>query len=158
MSRLLDLAKVPVLKRGFCIVRCHAKVVLVRHADVPSGGGADPSLTAQGHARAVALCTLLGSAGVSKIIVSSFQRTQQTAQPTATLLGLTPQVITEPPAILTAIRALPRTATVLVVGHTNTVPDVITGLGGPAVVIGAGEFDRLFVVVNGQLVELRYGD
>jgi hypothetical protein len=43
-------------------------------------------------------------------------------------------------------------------GHTNTVPDIIGGLGGPAIpVIGAREFDNFFVLAEGRLIDLRYG-
>lgn len=147
-----------VVKRGFSLTRGQPSVLLVRHGDVPPDAGADPSLTPQGRARADALRTLVAPAGISKIIVSSLQRTQQTAQPTATLLGLTPDIISEPPSIVTALRALPRTASVLVVGHSNTVPDVITGLGGPSVTVEPTAFDRLFIFLNRQLIELRYGN
>ena len=39
---------------------------------------------------------------------------------------------------------------VLVVGHSNSVPDVIKGLGATApVTIGDDEFDNLFIVTTG---------
>ncbi len=49
---------------------------------------------------------------------------------------------------------------VLVVGHSNTVPDVISALGVTTpVTIDDAEFDNLFIVVTGtspRLVRLRY--
>jgi hypothetical protein len=48
---------------------------------------------------------------------------------------------------------------VLVVGHSNTVPDVINALGVAATItIADAEYDNLFVVLphGAQLVRLRY--
>jgi broad specificity phosphatase PhoE len=134
-------------------------VVLIRHADVASGGGSDPPLSAAGSARARELAHVLGDAGVAAILVTSLQRSRQTAAPLAAALALTPAVVVDPvPDAVAAIRAQPAGAAVLVVGHTNTVPETIAALGGPAdVTIGDDEFDRLFVLANGRLVALRYG-
>lgn len=141
----------------FCCTRCRPAAILLRHAEVPSGAGADPPLSAAGQARAAALADVIGPAGVDKVIVSSFRRTQETAAPAAGLLGLTPAVHQEPAGILAAIGTLPRSATALVVGHTNTVPEVVAGLGGGTVVIAATAFDNLFVLAGGRLTHLRYG-
>jgi phosphohistidine phosphatase SixA len=132
-------------------------VLLVRHADVPVNGGADPSLSPAGQARAAALAAVVGPAGIGTVIVSSARRTQETAAPAAAASGVTPIEITEPPEILSAIAAAPAASTVLVVGHTNTVPDVVTGMGGPAVTIPHTEFGNLFVVTDGRLAHLHYG-
>jgi phosphohistidine phosphatase SixA len=134
-------------------------VILVRHADVPPHGGPDPNphLNPAGHARAATLADVVGPAGIGTVIVSSARRTQETAAPVAAARGVTPVEITEPPEILSAIAAAPATSTVLVVGHTDTVPDVITGLGGPSIAIPATEFGNLFVVAGGRLVHLHYG-
>lgn len=131
-------------------------VILVRHADVPEGGG-EPLLTPAGHARADALARAVGPADVTTVIVSEFKRTQQTAAPAADARGITPDVVTEAADILSAIAAQPASATVLVVGHSDTVPDVIRGLGGAAVTIDATEFDNLFVMTRGRLTHLHYG-
>ena len=49
------------------------------------------------------------------------------------------------------------TGNVLVVGHSNTVPDVIKALGvAEPVTIAESEFDNLFIVSRGELVRLRY--
>jgi broad specificity phosphatase PhoE len=132
--------------------------VLIRHADVPSGAGGDPALSAEGLARAQGLRHVLRDAGISAIFVTQFRRTQETAKPLAADLEITPIVIDDVEPLVTAIRALPPGSRALVVGHTNTVPGVITGLGGQAVPpIGATEFDNLFVQAQGRLIHLRYG-
>ena len=134
-------------------------VVLVRHAD-PVAGGTDPGLSTAGQHRAGTLAKMLKDAGITAIFTSELRRTKETAAPLASLLSITPAVIADDPAAAaTQIKAAKR---VLVIGHSNTVPPIITALGGPAtVVIGATEFDRLFVMpvpANGaeSLVAMRY--
>jgi broad specificity phosphatase PhoE len=132
--------------------------VLIRHADVPAGAGIDPALSAEGLARARELRHVLRDTGIGAIFVTQFRRTKETAKPLAEDLGITPTVIDDVEPLVTAIRALPPGSRALVVGHTNTVPDVISGLGGPAIpAIGATEFDNLFVQAQGRLIHLRYG-
>ena len=132
--------------------------VLIRHADVPSGMGPDPALSAEGLARAQELRHLLGDTGIEAIFVTGLRRSRQTAEPIAADLGITPTVIDDVDALVTAIRARPPASRVLVIGHTDTVPDVISGLGGPAIpAIGATEFDNLYVLTQADLVHLRYG-
>lgn len=133
-------------------------VVLIRHADVTPGGGADPPLNAAGTARAQQLRHVLGDCGVTAIFVSSLQRTQATAQPLAADLGLQPIIQDDAASIAAAIRNLANSTTALVVGHSNTVPDVVARLDGPAVTpIAATEFDRLLVLAGRRLCTLRYG-
>jgi len=77
--------------------------------------------------------------------------------------GDKPTVIDEIPAILAALRAEPWGATALVVGHSNTVPDLIRGLTGTALpqtepII----FDRMWIVTlardgTASLLRLHYG-
>src|SRR4051794_6586146 len=67
-------------------------IFLVRHAE-----RADPSedslLSPTGEARADHLADVLGGLGVRTIYVTQYKRTQQTAQPLAQRLGLTPRII-----------------------------------------------------------------
>ena len=60
-----------------------------RHADRQEGADV---LTAAGNARAEALANAL-EAGISAIYTSEAVRTQQTAAPTASLLGITPVAV-----------------------------------------------------------------
>jgi broad specificity phosphatase PhoE len=133
-----------------------AATVLIRHADVPTGAGSDPALSAAGSARAQALRHVLRDAGVGAIFVTTLRRTQETAEPLAGDLGIAPAVIDDVDDLLAAIRALPQDTCALVVGHTDTIPGVIAGLGGPPIAaIGHAEFDNLFVLAP-ELVHLRY--
>jgi probable phosphoglycerate mutase len=147
-------------------------VYVVRHAErsdgAPAAGQAmtapanDPPLSAEGHARAARLAAMLRSAGIAQIFSTEYQRTRQTAAPLAKALNLevTTSPSREPDALLLHIRQAK--GNVLVVGHSNTVPDVLKRLGvKDPITIGDSEYDNLFIVtrpVSGEpiLVRLRF--
>jgi phosphohistidine phosphatase SixA len=113
-------------------------VLLVRHAEKASVPGDDPGLSAAGEARAQALATAMAEAHVGAILTSPLRRTRDTAAATAAAAGLKPQAIgfeggtaAHVAAVAAAVRAQDA-ATVLVVGHSNTVPAILKALGGPA--------------------------
>ncbi len=63
-----------------------------------------------------------------------------------------PTELDDPDDVMAALRTRPPSSVALVVGHTNTVPEIIAGLGGPAdVTIDHDEFDRLFVLSGTRL-------
>ena len=120
-------------------------VYVTRHGE--KGEGKDPELTAQGQARARMIATLLGKAGIRQVFSTATKRTQQTAKPTATLAGLEVQTYdpAKPQAVVDKIKASP--GPTLLVGHSNTVPELVKLLGGaPVPPIGDDEFDRLYQV------------
>jgi broad specificity phosphatase PhoE len=140
-------------------------VFIVRHAERADAGtkpppGADPDLSAAGRARAEALAAMLKDARIGEIFVTEFKRTSQTADPLATLLGVEPTVITQKEGLALVQRLKSASAPVLVVGHSNTVPEVIKALGvAEAVSVDETEFDNLFIVVPGStpsLMRLHY--
>jgi broad specificity phosphatase PhoE len=142
-------------------------VLLVRHAERADGGAPpagmttapDPDLSADGHARAQRLADMLSRAGITKIIVSEFKRTRQTAAPLAAALGVTPeQISSKDGAGLLQRLASYRDDVVLVVGHNTTVPAAIAGLGGPTVTIPDTDYGNLFVFVPATraMTTLRY--
>lgn len=126
-------------------------VILVRHAEKAEGGGSDPSLSEAGRQRATLLMLEVANARPSHIIVSPLRRTAETAEPLALYASLTPEVIgfdggvpAHVEAVVARIRALPRDAVVLVVGHSNTVPLIARELGyAEAADMPECEFDRL---------------
>lgn len=126
-------------------------VILVRHAEKAAEGGSDPALSESGRARAQALASELADDHVGTILVTRFVRTRQTAEPLATAGSLTPVVVplegvSHPAAVREAVLAHAG-HTVLVVGHSNTVPEIIAALGGPAgIVIDDAEYANLFTV------------
>ena len=137
-------------------------VLIVRHAeraDAGARGGmtsaADPDLSAAGRARALSLAAALKDAAITAIFATEYRRTQQTAAPLAKALRLT--VVTIPArdvqGLVAKVNAAP--GNVLVVGHSNTIPDVITSLGVEARVdIAESQYDNLFIVTRGQTTAL----
>jgi len=142
-------------------------VVLVRHAEKAATPADDPPLTTMGEARARDLWSAVRDAGVSVVITTQFARTRATGQPTASALGLTPTVVpatsqTHIQDVVSEIRKHPG-KTVLVVGHSNTVPAIVEALGAkrPSAICDA-TYDDMFVVTiagdgNASAVHARYG-
>ena len=126
-------------------------VFIVRHAE-KADDSKDAELSEKaGRARAEALANMLRDSKISVIYTTEFKRTQQTAAPLAKTLGLT--VTTLPAANQAALVAKLRasTANSLVVGHGNTIPDVIKALGiSEPVNISESDYDNLFVLVLGE--------
>lgn len=102
---------------------------VMRHLDVPAGQQ-DPDLTDTGRQRAEAVAAELAPHHPAAIYVSTYKRTRQSAAPLAARLGLTPIVYdpADTPALVARVRAGPTPA--LIVGHSNTVPDIVEQLGG----------------------------
>jgi phosphohistidine phosphatase SixA len=109
-------------------------VFVVRHAERAAEPKDDPGLSAEGKVRAQLLAETLAASNVRTIITTHRLRTQETAAPLAKKLGITPVVIaTRPgamPAHIAEVVAEARKASgaVLVVGHSNTVADIVAGL------------------------------
>jgi len=142
-------------------------VLLVRHAEKAAQPPQDPPLSEAGAARAQALVGVARDAGVTAIITTQYERTRKTAEPTATALHVTPEVVEagavqHAKAVADQILKHPG-GTVLVVGHSNTVPAIVGALGAPRPRdLCDSEYDQLFVVVIGdagppRLIRSRYG-
>ena len=128
-------------------------VVVVRHAERADAGMSatpDPLLSAAGLARADRLATLLADAGVTAVFATEYKRTVGTVEPLARRLGLLVQQVParDTPALVARIRASGPDDVVVVAGHSNTVPDILSALGvTEAVTIGDDEYDDVFIVV-----------
>ena len=143
-------------------------VIIVRHAEKAPTPADDPPLSAAGETRAKELWDVVKDAGVDAIITTQFVRTKETAAPTAKMLKLTPQVINtsdgnHAKAVAAAIRKHAG-QTVLVVGHSNTVPSIIAALGAdkPPAICDL-EYDNLYVVTLGArgkppLIHSKFGE
>ena len=143
-------------------------VLLVRHAERADGGAstgtmtkpADPALSAAGEARAAKLATMLAGAGLQAIFASEFRRTQDTVKPLSQKLGMavTTMRANDTPALVARLKASHQDDIVLITGHSNTLPEIIKALGGPAVTIADDEYGDLFVLVpaSGALSRIRY--
>jgi phosphohistidine phosphatase SixA len=141
-------------------------VFLVRHAEradasaSPPTMAADPELSAAGRERAASLAAALKDAKITTICATEFKRTQQTAAPLAKALGLTTTIVSADHTAELIKRVKSSKGNILVVGHSNTVPDVVKGLGiGLPVTIEDNAFDNLFVVTLGakpSMLRLHY--
>ena len=135
-------------------------IFLIRHAEKAASGGNDPDLSDAGQARAESIATTLKDAGISAIFVTDLKRTQQTAAPVAKILHLEPAILPakDSAALVARLRAL--TGNALVVGHGNTIPDLIKAFGiATPISIEENDYDNLFVLVldaNPRLIRLHY--
>ena len=128
---------------------------IVRHAEKAATGGNDPDLSDTGRARAESLVRLLKDANITAIYTTDAKRTQQTAAPLAHALGLQATVV---PASATAVlvqKLKAQSGNALVVGHGNTIPELLKTLGlTDSVSIAENDYDNLFVVIPGDAPRL----
>jgi len=144
------------------VAAAQGAVFVVRHAE-RADTSADSVLSAAGHTRAMRLAVILKDAGITQIFTTNLRRTVQTAEPVAVALKLTP---TELPgddldALLTKLHSAARRDRVLVVGHSNTVPEIVRRLGVSTPVTIGEEYDNLLIVIPQEgsassLIRLRY--
>jgi len=122
-------------------------VYLVRHAEkVDSSRDAD--LSAQGLKRAEALKVFFEKTSFSAIYATQYQRTQKTVKPVADSKGLPVVALDagDPKALVSKIHSSPGQI-ILASGHSNTVPQLISLLGGPEIKIPDDAYDYLFLLV-----------
>ena len=139
-------------------------VIVVRHAE-KADQTPDTPLSPKGRARAKALADLLRGAGVTHVITSEYLRSRETAAPLATALGLTVEQVParDLPALVARLRALDPASIVVVVGHSNTIPPMLTVLGWPNTLdLHEGDYDNVFVLAphpgqRASMVRLKYG-
>jgi broad specificity phosphatase PhoE len=106
-------------------------VIVLRHGEKQLGTIDDPPLSAEGEARALRLAELLGGRAslgrVTAIYASDTRRAEQTALPLAQRLGLT--LLRYPGRdirdLVRRIRRENAGGVVVVIGHSNTVPEII---------------------------------
>ena len=127
-----------------------ATIIVVRHGEKTSDSERDPDLSDAGLARARALAALLADAELAAILTTDYRRTRQTVQPTAAAHRIAPDTYDAklPAAEFAArLRAEHPGGTVLVAGHSNTVPDIVAALCACAVEpMPETEYDRLSTV------------
>lgn len=130
-------------------------IVLIRHAEKQTGAIDDAPLTPQGELRAARLAVMFGDAEafgrVQRIYVTDTRRSQQTAAGVAQRLNLKPIVVEGKSSSAELARRVLREnrgGLAIVVGHSNTVPQLVAELAHvdkvPA--IADEEFDTLYVV------------
>lgn len=123
---------------------------VVRHFDTPKGEK-DPDLLPQGAARAEALARWFRGKRLCAILVTQYKRTRQTAAPTAAGRSIAIQSYDAADTAGVVARAKASACPVLIVGHSNTVPDIVEKLGGarPAD-LKHEDFGDVWTVANGK--------
>lgn len=120
--------------------------VLVRHAEKAKDDPKDPTLDEAGIARAARIADALADARVVAAYATAYRRTQLTAAPTSRSHGLdvrTYDAAMPATELARQLRASHPTGTVLVVGHSNTVPELAGALCAcPVERMAEDEFDR----------------
>lgn len=120
---------------------------LVRHAEKTTEKP-DPALTQEGQKRAKDLADRLSAIPLTGIYSSDYRRTRDTAAPVSSEQGL--EVVLYDPRDLDnfAKELLLQKGHILIVGHSNTTPELSGLLGGVTgdPIIEATEYDRLYVL------------
>ncbi len=154
-----------------CATAGPLNVHIVRHAERAEDGTRDPSLSEAGRARAEALAVALAGTRIDVVHVTALRRTGETAA--ALVARQNPEVVTWPieigqasahvDALVAAICERHRDQSLLVVGHSNTVPAIVEGLSGhPAEAMSEQAFDRYYHIRltpdhPADILVLRYG-
>ncbi len=136
-------------------------IFLVRHAEKLSDGSADPALTPAGASRADELAYILKHIKLDAIYSTPYIRTKQTVLPTAREKGL--EVRLYKPGEEGFLDKVLRThsgGTVLIVGHSNTIPGLANELAGQSDYsdLDDAAYDNLFIACvpeEGKAVILR---
>jgi len=162
----------------FCRPQPVTTVMLIRHAEKSESPPNDPPLSRAGQARAQQLVHVAGDAGVTAVFATQFLRTQQTVQPIATRLGLTVRQVdsADVHGLIQQLVTMHSGATVLVAGHSDTLPQIVVGLRAdplcPSVfplnpanqcLIPESQFDNILVVTMprfgpARVLRLKYGE
>ena len=144
-----------VLAIALILTSCSHTYYIVRHAEkaVPSAGVTmstpdDPPLSDAGSRRAEALKEVLKNKNITSIYSTNTIRTRSTAEPLSKSAGLTIQTYGPRPDSNFINNLKKLNSNILIVGHSNTVDDVVNGLVNHQELsdLADGEYDNLFVV------------
>lgn len=113
----------------------------------------DPELSTLGKQRAQVLAQVLKNSNIEAVFSTNFKRTQQTAESLAKNLDLPVKSYSPKDfeGLIEDLKGLKKNA--LIIGHSNTVSELVQAAGGNAKTIGEDEYGDLFqVVVSGDNV------
>ena len=147
-------------------------VIFVRHADKAAVPADDPGLSPAGERRVTELTRQLLDAdvvaGVDAIYSTPYRRTLETVRPLAEALDLPIHRYDPDPedleAFLEGMVDRHKGKIILVVGHSNTIPEMIAELGASKKVppIADDEYDNIYIISipwfgKTKTIRLRYG-
>jgi len=137
---------------------------VVRHAEKGSGGS-NPSLTTEGQERANELSRILANINLNAVFSTNYKRTKETAEPTAASQNVAVETYSSINHLIQSVLGNDLYQKVLVVGHSNTTPDIVNQLIGENIYsdLGEDEFDNLFMVAyydenRSEVFLMKYGD
>ncbi|MDJ0941685.1 MAG: histidine phosphatase family protein [Woeseiaceae bacterium] len=146
-------------------------IIFVRHADKVASADSDPRLSEAGERRVAELTRQMLYAdviqGVDAIYATPYRRSQLTVQPLADALDLPINTYdaSDTEEVLETILKRHKGKVILVVGHSNTVPQLMYDLGASKRVppIAEDEYDNIYVVAipwfgKTKTIRLRYGE
>jgi broad specificity phosphatase PhoE len=120
----------------------------VRHFEKQQGD--NPALTETGRARAEALAAFFFDKPLNSMYSTDYSRTLQTATPVADLKNL--EIQSYDPRNLAGFAIKLKTQDhVLVVGHSNTTPELLGLMGGASITIEESEYGVLYIVETNGL-------
>ena len=146
-------------------------VIFVRHAEKAAQPADDPGLSPAGQRRVAELTRQLKDAdviaGIDAVYSTPYRRTEETARPIAEALGLPINSYDagDTEAIMEYIVREHKGKIILVVGHSNTLPVLMAGMGASKRVppIAENEYDNIYLVSipwfgKTKTIRLRYGE
>ena len=146
-------------------------VIFVRHAEKALDGSDDPSLSPAGQRRAAELTRQMVDAdvvaGVDALYATEYRRTRETIEPLAKKLELDINEYDsgDTEQVLETILKRHKGKIILVVGHSDTIPQLIANLGASKNVppIAEDEYDNVYLISipwfgKTKTIRLRYGE
>jgi phosphohistidine phosphatase SixA len=115
----------------------------VRHFEKQLGD--NPSLTATGKARAEALAAFFFDKALIHVYSTEYNRTLETATPVAALKNISIEYY-DPHNLAEFATKIKTMEHVLVVGHSNTTPELLGLMGGANITIEESEFGIVYIV------------
>jgi broad specificity phosphatase PhoE len=146
-------------------------IIFVRHAEKAMAPADDPGLSEAGQRRVAELTRQLIDAdvvaGIDAVYATDYNRTQETARPIADALDLPINTYDarDTETVLATILKEHKGKIILVVGHSNTVPELIANLGASKKVppIHESEYDNIYIISipwfgKTKTIRLRFGE
>jgi broad specificity phosphatase PhoE len=127
-------------------------IFVIRH--LHKAQGEDPPLSSEGAAAAESLADLLEDKGIVAAFATPTRRAMQTAAPLAERTGITISQYDAfaPEDLVASVEAID--GSVLVVGHSNTVPDLVVRFGGKTQpVLTEQDYGTVFMIDSKGRVE-----
>lgn len=134
------------------------KIILIRHAEKADDGTPDPSLSDTGKLRAERFASFLSYESVDRLFSTPYRRTQETLEPLSRNKECPIELYTPGKPVETAAQLLAKQGKTLVVaGHSNTIPALVNALVGEArfTDMQEQEYNKIWILLfnKDQLIE-----